>query len=299
MRKRSEAVQQSSEFRQTELPLVKKEFSLPDYAWVESNILFVHCSDCGLNQSMGTAKRDGGGVIRCFRCKGSIDKTNTLTPALIVDAESHKTVGKPHFSAPEILQNGKTQGAQGNNVVSLVQHETCKQCDARLTETAIGFFCPNGHDQKVKKAESPKVAMNRDPQEVQDELNGESPIKPRVTTNKTYKTMFGEAPVEPKVTTNKPIPEEAYKTMFGDALGGVAEVPDSITVQLGEETFSPRKYNTFRTGTLTMTTKVRLGETSYTAAERALAELEKVQELVFQRKLKSFTKHLAEIDSSR
>ena len=75
----------------------------------------------------------------------------------------------------------------------------------------------------------------------------------------------------------------------------LAEVGDTVTVTWGEEMFSPVQYNNFRVGPFMATTKIRVGETAFTASRRALFELSKLAEVEFETKATAYLQRLATV----
>jgi hypothetical protein len=73
------------------------------------------------------------------------------------------------------------------------------------------------------------------------------------------------------------------------------EVGDELGVQLGPETFSPVKYNTFVVGPISAKTKVREGETGEQAWQRLHRFCDELFEVEFQITSKRYVDRLKEL----
>ena len=273
MRKRADVVQDDSPPESEPRPRSKREEpesdakqpTLPLGVWVEDGMLFLACPTCNLFQSAKTAKRPKGtDDLKCFRCEAALDYDvqGGLGEENIVKLEEYRSLGMPMRA-----KNKSSEKKAEPPPPKEEEAKKCSECNSKMTQTALGFFCPQGHDDGKRTA---------------------SAIEPKIPPKASAPEPVKEAPKEFK----KPNPT---KDRIDPDLRVSYETSETVRVGVGKETFSPKRDNFFAVPEMETTTRLRDGETMTDAALRAHTELEKLQEILFQKKLKTFMQHLEKV----
>lgn len=242
---------------------------VPAHVSVDAGVVFVKCPDCGAVQGTGALVRKDG-MLLCRLCNGNVDPDGELTHERIeqIRAQTTQRAAPPPAPAPT---------------------PTCAVCDKPATETTIGLVYPCDHGKGAFLAPSPTPPAPK-PSAPQ---KAASPVPATPIGPPSPKTPPTPLPVPAKPPSPPPVspPPAALTPMAADAV----VTGETVTVTFGEETFSPRPYNTIRLGPYTHETRVRVGETPADAAERAMAHLRAFAAIEFQRKMADFLAHLDQL----
>lgn len=202
---------------------------------------------CGLKVSTGVLEQWGW---VCNSCNKLVDGA-LKDAALKAKAAAAKNPPPPAPSAEQPLVPARRRAAAPESPIADAAKPKCPVCAAVLTETALGVFCPNGHDQKAALAAAAPPP---------------SPVR------------------TPEVS---PVPEPRSFSQEKES-SSPAPVADTVTLTWAREGQSPRQFHVWEVGPFTWTTTVRPGETHAQAAERLSKELTAFAEAERERKKASY-----------
>lgn len=159
----------------------------------------------------------------------------------------------------------------------------CPTCDVTLIKTAMGHFCPRGHDLPASLTVKPDLT----PTAV-------------VATPSTVPQSPPQTP-PPPVSNSNPgqfIPATTTGTPTGAVTNNhfqVAGDGEVVEATWGEETYGPQAFYMYRVGPFTAKTRVREGETHSAALARVMAELSQYASSERARKHAEFATEMARV----
>lgn len=261
---------------------------------------------CGLRQTHGVAYQNGGACLGCGR---KHQPPPGWSPPTIDASLPHLRGSKPvGLIAPPDKRAVPVAGLGEVTVEAL--SPTCRFCGARLTETGLGVFCPNGHTLRPTPAQWPWSAASKEP-------GGDTIMRRMRTVTPEETSQVTERPA-PAFDPEKDAPfDEPLKTAPGALPMGIQHI-DSVQVvrqtvqepkkQVGaaeapgagvmieslrlsaKELFSPKQFHTFDSSAEVVVAAI-FGETvkeTYKRASDALADVMREERLRHAREYMAF-----------